>query len=157
MAAPAPRCMHDRDNLSRPLGGGARGKLQGWLSRSLAQKTLAADRGTEPPSSKNKMADRRVLEIMPIWRGTGSSNPFRSSGESTNFRFLSRRRRSLDRMISLPSKQPEPEFRPRDFEVRSGQIKRIPASGTKGSNPACSSGESSTNRPVATGGRRPIL
>jgi hypothetical protein len=28
------------------------------------------------------MADRRVLEIMPIWRGTGSSNPFRSSGES---------------------------------------------------------------------------
>ena len=29
---------------------------------------------------------------LPIWRGTRSSNPFRSGGESTNFLFLSRRR-----------------------------------------------------------------
>jgi len=39
-------------------------------SRS-GKKTRAVDRMTEPPSSKKKMADRRVLEIMPIWRGTG--------------------------------------------------------------------------------------
>jgi hypothetical protein len=73
-------------NLSIPLGGVARGKLQGWLSRivdgGLAQKTRAVDRMTEPPSQRNKMAHRRVLEIMTIWRGTGSSNPFRSGGES---------------------------------------------------------------------------
>jgi hypothetical protein len=37
-----------------------------------------------------------------IARGTGSSNPFPSSGESTNFRFLSTRRLLFDRMISLP-------------------------------------------------------
>ena len=58
-----------RRDLCIPLGGGARGKLQGWLSRivdrGLAQKTRAVDRITEPLSSKNKMADRRVLEIMP--------------------------------------------------------------------------------------------
>src|SRR6516165_4502945 len=30
---------------------------------------------------------------MPIWRGTGSSDPFRSSGESTNHRFLETDRR----------------------------------------------------------------
>src|SRR6516165_3533649 len=51
------------------------------VDRGLAKKTTGWDRMTEPPSSKNKMADRRVLEIMPIWRGTGSSNPYRSSGE----------------------------------------------------------------------------
>ena len=40
MAAPAPRCKHDRDNLSRPLGGGARGKLQGMaISKSGTKNT----------------------------------------------------------------------------------------------------------------------
>jgi len=51
------------------------------VDRGLAKKNTGWDRMTEPPSSKNNMADRRVLEIMPIWRGTGSSNPYRSSGE----------------------------------------------------------------------------
>ena len=41
----------------------------------------------------------------PISRGTESSNPPPSSGESTNFRFLSRRRPLFDRMISLPSRR----------------------------------------------------
>ena len=30
----------------------------------------------------------RNHKLLPIWRGTERSNPFRSSGESTNFRFL---------------------------------------------------------------------
>jgi hypothetical protein len=38
--------------------------------------------------------------------GTNSSNPSPSSGESTNFRFLSRRRPLFDRMITLPSSGP---------------------------------------------------
>jgi len=30
----------------------------------------------------------RNHKLLPIWRGTERSNPFRSSGKSTNFRFL---------------------------------------------------------------------
>ena len=55
----AEMCMHDRDNLSIPLGGDARGKLQGWI------------------------CTRPAL----VRRGTEGSNPSPSSGESANFRF----------------------------------------------------------------------
>jgi hypothetical protein len=61
----------------------------------------------EPPlTAKSGDATRAALLAMRAHRGTGSSNPLSSSGESTNFRFLSRRRPLFDRMISLPSRGP---------------------------------------------------
>ena len=68
MAAPAPRPVHTAGRrCERETSGMA---ISNCRSRS-GKKTRAVDRMTEPPSSKKKMADRRVLEIMPIWRGTG--------------------------------------------------------------------------------------
>jgi hypothetical protein len=61
----------------------------------------------EPPlTAESGGATRAALLAMRAYRGTGSSNPLPSSGESTNFRFLSRRRPLFDRMISLPSRGP---------------------------------------------------
>ena len=37
-------CMHDRDNLSIPLGGDARGKLQGWIRTRPALRTRPPSR-----------------------------------------------------------------------------------------------------------------
>ena len=54
------------------------------------------------PTGLRRVCPNSVLTA----RGTGSSNLLSSSGESTNFRFLSRRRPLFDRMISLPSKGP---------------------------------------------------
>jgi hypothetical protein len=48
---------------------------------------------------------REVPKPLTISHGTERSNPFPSSGESTNFRFPSRRRQLFDRMISLPSRR----------------------------------------------------
>src|SRR6516162_8003551 len=49
------------------------------------------------------------------WIGTEGLNPALSSGESTNFRFLARRRPLFDRIISLPSRRvPEGDIG-RDF------------------------------------------
>ena len=47
---------------------------------------------------RRQVGQRQSLETKPISRGTDTSNPAPSSGESTNFRFLSRRRRLFDRM-----------------------------------------------------------
>jgi len=49
---------------------------------------------------------KRNLGTEALSRGTGSSNPFPSSGESTNFRFLLKRRPLFDRMICLLSRAP---------------------------------------------------
>ena len=46
-----------------------------------------------------------ALSAVRAHRGTDGSNPLSSSGESTNFRFLSRRRPLFDRIISLPSRR----------------------------------------------------
>src|SRR5215813_4653225 len=40
----AEMCMHDRDNLGRPLGGGARGQLQGWIRTRPALRTRPPSR-----------------------------------------------------------------------------------------------------------------
>ena len=40
----AEMCMHDRDNLSIPLGGDARGKLQGWIRTRPALRTRPPSR-----------------------------------------------------------------------------------------------------------------
>ena len=62
MAAPAPRPVHTAGRrCERETSGMA---ISNCRSRS-GTKTRAVDRITEPLSSKNKMADRRVLEIMP--------------------------------------------------------------------------------------------
>jgi hypothetical protein len=65
------------------------------------------DRGAKRsfPFTRARTPTSRCVERWDSLSADGS-NPSPSSGESTNFRFLSRRRPLFDRMISLPSRGP---------------------------------------------------
>jgi hypothetical protein len=78
------------------------------------------------PSQANGRVKRRDNSASPRPR-TRSSNPVPSSGESANFWFL-----------KLRNRYPEPEH-------VLGYMERTLSTGTEGSNPACSSGESAAN------------
>ena len=79
-----------------------------WMQdEGIARETIAMSMLSAAAVGDHQLRRKANLGTEPLSRAEPEvRNPSPSSGKSTNFRFLSRRRRLLDRMISLPSKQP---------------------------------------------------
>jgi hypothetical protein len=111
-------------SVPRQIGNG----FAGWseLNRSTGTPVVQADLGipielsggwSEEPSLTAQIKGRHktaALSAVRAHRGTEGSNPFPSSGESTNHRFLAVSRRQRQRVVA----------RPPDLVHRSGEVDR---------------------------------